>query len=139
MELKTEDQLAGVLGHEVGHVLAKHSNEQMSKSGLLKSVGTGIGVVVGGDSMAGANQVSSMVNQVLATKFCRSDEYESDKIGAWLMHYAGYNPREILGVLEVLKNAAKGPRPPEMLSTHPHPENRIEEVKKVLEQIPKRI
>ena len=73
-----------------------------------------------------------MVNQVLTTKYGREDEYESDEIGARLMHYAGYNPREILGVLEILKNAAKGPRPPEMLSTHPHPENRIEKIKVVL-------
>ena len=133
--LQNEDQLAGVLGHEVGHVVAKHSNEQMSKSGLLKSVGTGIGVAVGADNMG--NQVSAMVNQVLATRYGRSDEYESDEIGAWLMYYAGYNPREILGVLEILKRAASGPRPPEMLSTHPHPENRIEQIKIVLQKIPK--
>lgn len=135
--LKNEDQLAGVLGHEVGHVVAKHSNEQMSKSGLLASIGTGIGVAVGGDSGMGTQQVASMVNQVLSTRYGREDEYESDRIGAWLMYHAGYNPRELLGVLEILKESAKGPRPPEMLSTHPHPENRIGKIKELLDQMPK--
>ena len=135
-QLENEDQLAGVLGHEVGHVVAKHSNAQMSKSGLLKSIGTGIGVAVGGDSSMAASQVSAIVNQVLATRYGRDDEYESDRIGALLMQRAGYDPREILGVLEILRKAASGPRPPEMLSTHPMPENRIERIKEILAQMP---
>lgn len=135
-KLENEDQLAGVLGHEVGHVIGKHSNEQMSKSGLLRSVGTGIGVAVGGEDMVQAGQVSAMVSQVLATKYGRSDEYESDRIGCWLMSYAGYEPREMLGVLEILKQAAEGARPPEILSTHPYPENRIEEIKRILKELP---
>ena len=80
-------------------------------------------------------QVSAMVNQVLATKYGRDDEYESDKIGCILMQKAGYDPNEILGVLEILKRAASGPRPPEMLSTHPLPENRIDRIKEILAEL----
>ena len=135
-ELENLDQLAGVLGHEVGHVVCKHSNEQMSKSGFLKSIGTGIGVAVGGgESMGAGQQIGQIVNQVMTTKYGRDDEYESDEIGAILMYHSGFNPREILGVLRILKDAAAGARSVEMLSTHPHPENRIERVKIILEQI----
>lgn len=135
-ELENLDQLAGVLGHEVGHVICRHSNEQMSKSGLLKSIGTGIGVAIGGgENMAAGQQVGQLVNKVISTKYGREDEYESDEIGAVLMYHAGFNPREILGVLRILRDAAKGARQVEMLSTHPHPENRIERVKLLLDRI----
>jgi len=136
-QLENEGQLAGVLGHEIGHVVAKHSNEQMSKSGFLKSIGTGVAVALGGDGGNGSAQLGAMVNQVLTTKYGREDEYESDRIGCWLLHHAGYNPREMLGVLEILKRSASGPRPPEMLSTHPLAENRIDKIKEVLAGLPK--
>ncbi len=136
-QLENEDQLAGVLGHEIGHVVAKHSNEQMSKSGFLRSIGTGVAVALGGDGGAGTAQLGAMVNQVLTTKYGREDEYESDRIGCWLLLHAGYNPQAMLGVLEILKRSAEGPRPPEMLSTHPLPENRIDKIKAVLAGLPK--
>lgn len=136
-QLENEDQLAGVLGHEIGHVVGKHSNEQMSKSGLLRSIGMGAAVAVGGDAGMGGQQVGAVVNQVLSTRYGREDEYESDRIGCRLMYAAGYNPREILGVLHILKRAAGSGRQPEMLSTHPHPDNRIAEIKRVLAQLPK--
>lgn len=124
-----------MLGHEIGHVLCKHSNQQIAKSGLIQSIGTGVGVAVGGENMNNSQQIANLVNTVVATKYGREDEYESDEIGAWLMKYAGYNPAEMLGVLEILRRAAGGANPPEMLSTHPLPENRIERMKMVLQQL----
>jgi len=128
-KLQNEDQLAGVLGHEVGHVIAKHSNEQMSKANFLKGLGNAAGVLVGGDNMASNAQISGMVNHVLSTKYGRSDEFESDEIGVILMAAAGYNPDEMLGVLEILKKTGGKGRQPEIMSSHPFPENRIERLK----------
>lgn len=130
-----EAQLAGVLGHEIGHVVARHSNEQMSKSTLLKSIGSGVGMLLGGENMGASQQVGQMVSQVMATRYGREDEFESDRIGVLLMYRAGYNPREMLGVLQVLKDAAKGARQIEMLSTHPDPDKRMERIKLLLDQL----
>ena len=135
-KLENEDQLAGVLGHEVGHVIAKHSNEQMSKSGFLKGIGSAVGVAIGGDNMASNAQISGMVNHVLSTKYGRYDEYESDEIGAILMAAAGYDPNALLGVMEILKATGGKGRQPEFMSSHPFPEKRIENLKtKVLPRI----
>lgn len=128
-QFENEDQLAGVLGHEIGHVIARHSNEQMTKNGFLQGIGTAAGVLAGGDDLYSTQQVSGFVSQVLTTKYGRSDELESDEIGAVLMYHAGYDPREILGVMEILKKAGGGGGQIEMLSTHPLPESRIERLK----------
>jgi predicted Zn-dependent protease len=79
--------------------------------------------------MYSTQQVSGFVSQVLTTKYGRSDELESDEIGAHLMYHAGYDPREILGVMQILKKAGGGGGQPEMLSTHPLPDSRIERLK----------
>ena len=129
-KMAAEDELAGVLGHEVGHVIARHSAEQMAKAGLLSGVGMAAGTLIGGE-MGGGQQVAAMVNQALSTKYGREDEYHSDEIGANLMQQAGYDPRAILKVMEVLKSAGGGGQP-EMLSSHPYPDNRIERLKKVV-------
>lgn len=128
-QFENEDQLAGVLGHEIGHVLAKHSNEQMTKNGFLQGVGAAAGVLAGGEDVLTTAQVSGVVSHALTTKYGRADELESDEIGVKLMYHAGYDPREMLGVMEILKKAGGGARQIEMLSTHPLPESRVERLK----------
>ncbi|MCB1229065.1 MAG: M48 family metallopeptidase [Verrucomicrobiae bacterium] len=128
-KVQNDDQLAGVLGHEIGHVIARHSNEQMTKNGFLQGIGTAAGVLAGGDDLFSSQQVSGLVSHVLTTKYGRTDELESDEIGARLMLHAGYDPREILGVMEILKQAGGSGGQIEMLSTHPLPESRIERLK----------
>ena len=128
-QFENEDQLAGVLGHEIGHVLAKHSNEQMTQNGFLQGVGAAAGVLAGGDDVMTTAQVSGVVSHVLTTKYGRADELESDEIGVKSMYHAGYDPREMLGVMEILRQAGGGARQIEMLSTHPLPESRVERLK----------
>jgi predicted Zn-dependent protease len=67
-------------------------------------------------------------------KFGRDDELESDALGVRFLIEAGYNPEGMIGVMEVLANAASGSRQPEMLSTHPNPENRAEKIRELIAQ-----
>lgn len=132
--LKTEDQLAGVLGHEIGHVVGRHSNEQMATSGLWQGIASGLGMILSdGQSNAGA-QIAQTIANMRVMKFGRDDELESDALGVRFLIEAGYNPEGMIGVMEVLAGAAKGSRQPEMLSTHPNPENRAEKIRELIAQ-----
>lgn len=126
--LKTEDQLAGVLGHEIGHVVGRHSNEQLATSRLLSGLANGAGVLLSdGQSNQGA-QFAQMVANLRAMKYGRDDELESDALGVRFLLEAGYKPEAMIEVMEVLASASKGGQP-EMLSTHPNPENRAERIR----------
>jgi predicted Zn-dependent protease len=122
-----EEQLAGVLGHEIGHVIGRHSAERIASSQFWKTatmgatVGAGdIGNVVGG------------IGQTTLLKNGRGDELESDELGVLFMIQSGYNPNELIEVMKILKAAAGPNRVPEFQSSHPDPENRIEKIKEAI-------
>ena len=126
-KLQDEGQLAGVLGHEVGHVVNRHAAEHMAKGQLGQMVAMAVGVAGSDDQGRGqrAAMAAAMVNQMLQLKFSRSDELEADRVGMDYMKQAGYNPEAMLGVMHILADASRGGRQPELLSTHPYPEDRI--------------
>lgn len=127
--LKTEDQLAGVLGHETGHVVGRHSAEQMAKHELTNGILSGI--MAGTDpSMA---QMASMVAQFKNLKYGRNDELEADRLGVKFMIDAGYNPYDYIEVMHILDKASGGQAPAEFQSTHPSGPHRVEEIKKAIE------
>lgn len=121
-----EAQLAGVLGHEVGHVIGRHSAERIAESDFWRTLT--MGASVGGD-MGG---LVSGIGQNTLLKNGRGDELESDDLGVLLMIRSGYNPREMIKVMEILKAAGGPNRVPEFQSTHPDPENRIEKIKEAI-------
>jgi predicted Zn-dependent protease len=130
--LKNEDQLAGVLGHEIGHVVGRHSNEQMANSQKWSGLAQGIGILLSdGQSNAGA-QIANTIANFRVMKFGRDDELESDALGVRFLIEAGYNPEAMIGVMEILAKSAKGARQPEMMSTHPNPENRAEKIRELI-------
>jgi predicted Zn-dependent protease len=132
--LKNEDQLAGVLGHEIGHVVGRHSNEQMATTKLWSGLAQGAGILLSdGQSNAGA-QIAQAVANFRVMKYGRDDELESDALGVRFLIEAGYNPEAMVGVMEILAKAARGNRQPEMLSTHPNPENRAEKIRELIAQ-----
>ena len=121
--LENEDQVAGVLGHEIGHVLGKHSAERVENSKMWQTIS--MGAEVGG----GYGQAAGGIGQNILLGNGRDDELESDDLGVRFMIRAGYNPYEMIKVMQVLKAAAGPNRQPDFSSTHPEPANRMEKKK----------
>jgi beta-barrel assembly-enhancing protease len=127
--LNSEDEIGAVLGHEVGHVLARHSAEQLAKQQLTQNI---IGAVVIGSGSYDAGQLASLAGSMINMKYGRDDELEADSLGLRLMREAGYDPRAMINVMQVLEKASGGARQPEFASTHPSPGNRIQRIKEQL-------
>jgi len=128
-QLKSEAELAGVLGHEIGHVIARHSSERLAKQQLTQSL---LGALVVGSGDYTTAQIGQMVGGMINMKYGREDELESDALGIRIMAEAGYDPRGMIRVMEVLAKASGGSRQPEFFSTHPAPENRAERLKEAI-------
>lgn len=127
-KLTSEDQLAGILGHEIGHVLGRHSAERIAETEFWQTISQGASVGAdAGELVAGIGQ-----NVLLGNG--RDDELESDELGVKFMMDAGYNPYEMIEVMKILKAAAGPNRLPEFKSTHPDPDNRIEKIKEAIEK-----
>ncbi len=123
--MNTEAQLAGVLGHEIGHVTARHSAQQMSRQ-MLAGLAIALPVAVAPE-LAGLAQVAGAGLGVLFLKYGRDDELQSDSLGLRYMTQDGYDPTGMVDVMRMLDSATRsegGQGPPEWLSTHPSPGNR---------------
>lgn len=131
-QLETEGQLAGVLGHEIGHVLMRHGAQRLAKQKLTAGL-TGAAGVAGG-TMESA-RMAQAIGQMINMQYGRQDELESDKWGVLLCIDAGYDPRAMLGVMDILERATGGAGPPEMMSTHPKPANRKAYIKEVIREV----
>ena len=129
-KLENIDQLAGILGHEIGHVLGRHSAERIAKDGLTQGILSGVAVSIDPSAAQGAAAVAQLINM----KYGRDDELQSDELGVQFMIQAGYNPEALIGVMGILKDASGINRVPEFQSTHPDPENRIERIKQAIEK-----
>jgi predicted Zn-dependent protease len=128
--LQNEAQLAGVLGHEIGHVLERHSAEHMARSELAQSVAGAAGVAASDDRGHGqmAYMAAQFAAQMTQLKYGRNDELEADRWGVKNMAGAAYDPGEMVQVMEILKRASGGSRQPEFMSSHPDPGNREQEI-----------
>jgi predicted Zn-dependent protease len=98
-------------------------------------VATGVGASDRGNRGSMAAAVAAVVANMKELSYSRSDESEADRYGLKLMGQAGYDPRGMLDVMEVLKQAGGGGRQPEWMLTHPLPENRFAEVKQTIAQM----
>ena len=136
--LETEGELAGVLGHEIGHVVARHSAEHIAKAQLTEGL-TGAAVLATYDpnnpSSANSAQVAALIGQLINLKFGRDDELEADALGVCFMNDTGYDPNEMVNVMKILEAASQGNEPPEFFSTHPSPENRIVRIQEAIQNI----
>jgi metalloendopeptidase OMA1, mitochondrial len=133
---KDEAGLATVMAHEVGHVIAHHGAERMSRSELI-SAGTSVlaGVLsgtTGTNAQATAAVLGAGATYGLELPFSRNQEYEADRIGLTLMAKAGYDPRAAVPFWQRMAQASKGGGPPEFMSTHPTDENRIKRLQDLM-------
>ncbi len=136
LELDNESELVGVLGHELGHVNARHHVKYLEKMlgiSLLLQIGA---LLIGENDLKerALLQLASIGATLLALKFSRDQEREADLYGIKYAVATGYDPRGLIKVFEKFKKIEKN-RPPEWLSTHPLPETRIKEVKRVISKM----
>ena len=136
-KLDTEGQLAGVLAHEIGHVVARHGAEHIAKQQLTEGL-TGAAVLATYDpnnpASRGSAAVAAMIGQLVGMRFGRQDELESDALGVRFTAEAGYDPRSMTRLMEILAESSEGGRPPEFFSTHPNPENRIARIEAAIQK-----
>ncbi len=132
------DQLAAVIGHEVGHVIASHGNERVSAQFATQN-GLALIDALTSDKdpqtrglLMGALGLGTQVGVLLPHS--RTHETEADKIGLDLMSKAGFDPNQSVKLWENMKKASGGQAPPEFLSTHPSNTTRIKDLKKRMPQ-----
>lgn len=129
------DQLAAVLGHEVGHVIARHGNERMSQM-LLADVGLTAADFLLGENNPRRGQILAALGvgaQIgLILPYSRKQESEADELGIEYMAKAAFDPEASIQLWQNMKSATQGKVPPEFLSTHPSPNTRMAQLRKLL-------
>ena len=136
--VSSDDELAVVIGHEVAHAVAKHSNERMSQQ-IVAQYGSAILSAAVANKSAAVQQVAGTVYGLGAQygvmlPFSRKHETEADYMGLVLMTMAGYNPDVAVDFWQKMSAGSNG-KVPEFMSTHPSDETRIADIEKALPSI----
>ncbi|WP_162064112.1 M48 family metallopeptidase [Vibrio taketomensis] len=137
---KNQDQLATVIGHEIAHVLADHSNERLSQS-QLANTGLQITSIALGASEYAQYRDATMsalglgVQVGVLLPYGRTQESEADIVGLELMAKAGFDPRQSIALWQNMAKASKGQQPPELLSTHPSHGTRIQDLSETMQKL----
>ena len=130
-KLSTDDQIASVLAHEIGHCAARHTVKKFQAALGYNLVG---GIVLGQIGGEQARQITSMssnmIMNIVFSAYSRRDEYEADHLGVKYLRLAGYDPRGSVETLEILDKESKGVGGPLVLRSHPYLSDRIKAVKK---------
>jgi predicted Zn-dependent protease len=129
----TDDELAAVMGHEIGHALREHTREQMSQQAITQTAIGGLGALLGignlGQTLAGA-----VADVTLFKPKSRGMETEADRIGVELAARAGYNPQAAIALWQKMEKVA-GSEPPKWLSTHPPHADRIADLQNQIQKV----
>ena len=131
-----ESQLAAVMGHELSHVTLRHGTAQATKAQFAQGAATIFGGIFGG-STGGAllTQGVALGAGGLLLRYSRTDETQADVSGTQVLYDAGYDPRAMSQFFEKLEAESKGKNPPQFLSDHPNPGNRVERVDEEIEKL----
>ena len=137
---KNTNGLAAVMGHEIAHAVAKHSSERASRNIATNTV-LQIGDILSGGKISGVNRtvgtdVVGLITQMgILNPFNRKQESEADYLGLIFSSLSGYDIRETTKLWERMKEANKGKTPPQFLSTHPSPDNRIRSINEWINEV----
>lgn len=132
-----QDQLAAVIGHEIGHVLAKHSNERASQEMAVSSGMSIIQAVSAPQTAMGQTALGLLgigAQYGILMPYSRVHESEADMIGVDLMAKAGFDPRQSIGLWQKMEQASQGQQPIEFMSTHPSHATRIQDLEQHMPQ-----
>ena len=137
---KNINGLAAVMGHEIAHAVAKHSIERASRNVAVNVITQVTDALTGGklstvNRTTGINTIGLLTKMGIVNPFNRKQETEADYLGLIFASLSGYDIRETIHVWERMKEANKGKTPPEFLSTHPSPENRIKKIENWINEI----
>lgn len=135
--LESEGQLAGVLGHEIGHVVARHGAQRIAQQELTQGLSGAVVLATYDPNNPGSQRtamIAMMIGNLINMKYGREDELQSDRLGVRFMAEAGYDPRALIGVMKILEEASGGGGQPEFFSTHPNPENRIARIQEAIQE-----
>ncbi|MCD6065583.1 MAG: Peptidase family [Bacteroidetes bacterium] len=127
-----EASLAIVMGHEIAHAVARHGNERMSQGLAVQLGGVALSVALQNKSTQAQNvflQSYGIGSQLGMLKYSRTHETEADKMGLVFAAMGGYDPNSSIAFWERMAAQSAGQKPPELLSTHPSDETRINDLK----------
>lgn len=127
--------VAVIMAHEIAHAVAHHANERLSQNMVAKMGLNTLSAALGQNPSMTEEllmQAAGVSTQLGMLKFSRTHESEADELGLIFMAKAGYNPREAIDFWQRMQAESSGPRPPEFLSTHPHPDERIQDLKSMM-------
>ncbi len=137
----TDDEIAAVMGHEIGHALLEHGRARMSEQ-VMKNVGISVAAAVLNLGQISTELLAQAANLAVSLPYARRQESDSDLVGMELAARAGYDPRAAVAVWQKMSRLAQtgaknagGGQPPQFLSTHPSHESRIREIEANLPRV----
>ena len=135
-KLSSDDQLAGVLAHEIGHCAARHSVKKFQAALGYDLIGRIVLSQIDGGAAQIASLSSNAIMSIIFSSYSRKDEYEADRLAVKYTYLAGYDPNAIIETFAVLKeNEKEGVRAPQILRSHPYLDSRIEAVKTEIQTV----
>lgn len=132
-KLRSDDEVASVLAHEVGHCAARHTIKKFQAALGYDLIGSIILGQIGEGAREIASMSSNMIMNIVFSAYGRRDEYEADRLGIKYLQLAGYDPLASITTLEALQRESMGVGAPTVLRSHPHISDRIKAAKKEIQ------
>lgn len=131
-QLKTDDQIASVLAHEIGHTAAKHTIKKYQAALGYNVISSLVLSQISGTAQSALKLSSNTVMGLVSSAYSRQDEYEADRLGIRYMNRAGYDMNATIEVFQVLQRESNGGGTPVILRSHPHVSDRIVQAKEII-------